>query len=449
MRRPIRKRGLLVLLLSVGQFICLTLAVLWFANLVNRSVHRIVREWILESSVQFAALMTNLIGEMGLTDVRPGTEDWQRLQRIVETARLPNEGYLCIIDADTGDILCHPDYREPGTTTAASLNGVVLHHPLGDQPIVQPAGYGKDAPYAAVGWADFPDGRYFIAARALPALGIQVVAYQRAESVAGVIDEFTGRIRMIGIGVTVGLTILLAMTTYSIVNRYENRMAYINENLEELVQKRSRALLQSRSAVILGLAKLAESRDDETGRHLERIRRYVEILGRYMLRKHPEVNRDFADTIVETSALHDIGKVGVPDQVLLKAGPLTDDEREQIKRHTTIGGDTLLAVKQRWGDDTFLVTACEIAFAHHERWDGGGYPFGLKGDMIPLSARIVALADVYDALTTKRVYKEAMSHDAARDAIVSASGAQFDPDVVDAFVATEDQFRAVRDELGE
>jgi response regulator RpfG family c-di-GMP phosphodiesterase len=206
---------------------------------------------------------------------------------------------------------------------------------------------------------------------------------------------------------------------------------------------RARALLQSRSAVILGLAKLAESRDDETGEHLDRIRRYVRILGEKLLETHPEVDREFVETIVETSALHDIGKVGIPDRVLLKEGTLTDEQRVIINKHPLIGGDTLLAVKRRWGDDQFLVTACEIVFAHHERWDGAGYPFGLEGDMIPLSARIVALADVYDALTSPRVYKPEMAHVEARAIIEQGRGTQFDPDVVDAFLVAEDDFRRV------
>ena len=135
--------------------------------------------------------------------------------------------------------------------------------------------------------------------------------------------------------------------------------------------------------------------------------------------------------------------VRIPAAVLLKPGRLSDHERERIQRHTTIGGDTLLALKRRWGDDPFLVTACEIAFAHHERYDGTGYPFGLEGDVIPLSARIVALADVYDALTCERVYKRAMRHDEAREAILDKRGTHFDPMVVDAFLEREEGFRRV------
>lgn len=228
-----------------------------------------------------------------------------------------------------------------------------------------------------------------------------------------------------------------------LVLRYERRLAEAMLEVERQNDRRIEARLQSRSAVILGLAKLAESRDDETGRHLERVRAYVRLIAEALEPRVEEIDRDFIETVVETSSLHDIGKVGIPDAVLLKPGRLNDEERERVQRHTTIGGDTLLALKRKWGEDPFLVTACEIAFAHHEWYDGSGYPFGLAGDLIPLSARIVAVADVYDALTCERVYKRAMSHAEARDAILDRRGAQFDPMVVDAFLEQEDAIRGV------
>ncbi len=234
------------------------------------------------------------------------------------------------------------------------------------------------------------------------------------------------------------------LVTVAVVRRYERLLVQKNEELEALVRQRSAALLKTRDAVIFGLAKLAESRDDETGQHLERIRQYVRVLACELSRKRPELTPEYIRLLELTSALHDVGKVGVPDAVLLKPGRLDADEIEQMRKHPLIGGDCLLAIKQRLGEDDFLETACEIAFAHHEHWDGSGYPFGLKGEDIPLAARIVALADVYDALTTRRVYKEAFTHEQARDIIVSASGKQFDPQVVEAFLAREDDFRRIR-----
>jgi len=203
----------------------------------------------------------------------------------------------------------------------------------------------------------------------------------------------------------------------------------------------------SREAMILALAKLAESRDDDTGKHLERICTYVELLVQEIARFRPDINGEWARTLPSTAALHDIGKVGIPDAVLRKPGTLTDEERRVMQAHTTIGGDTLIAVKQRWSEDAFLIMAAEIALAHHERWDGTGYPYGLAGEDIALSARIVAVADVYDALTSERCYKQAMPHEQAASIIRNGAGSHFDPNVVRAFEAVEARFRETAERL--
>ena len=148
-------------------------------------------------------------------------------------------------------------------------------------------------------------------------------------------------------------------------------------------------------------------------------------------------------TLASTAVLHDIGKVGIPDAVLRKPSALTDEERLTIEQHPLIGGDTLKEIKRRWGEDPFLVTAGQVCFGHHERWDGTGYPAGLRGEAIPMAARIVALADVYDALTSERAYKDAVTHEKARQMITEASGTQFDPMVVQAFIEVEDKFSKI------
>ena len=196
---------------------------------------------------------------------------------------------------------------------------------------------------------------------------------------------------------------------------------------------------------IFGLARLAESRDPETGEHLDRTSRYVQIISEILL-KDLNLNKEEHEQTVwdytRCSPLHDIGKVGLPDAILCKPGKVTAEEFDVIKTHTTIGGDTLRDIENRlrWGSNTFLTTGKDIAYAHHEKWNGSGYPFGLAGEDIPLAARIMALADVYDALTSKRCYKDAFSHEKAREIIVGDSGTHFDPDVVEAFLAVEDQF---------
>ena len=210
--------------------------------------------------------------------------------------------------------------------------------------------------------------------------------------------------------------------------------------------------LETRDLAIFALAKLAESRDPETGAHLERMRLYARILANRLaaMGKHREqVDLEFVRMIYLTSPLHDIGKVGIPDSVLLKPGRLDAEEFEIMKRHTLIGAETLDAALGHHPGARFLEMARDIALAHHERWDGGGYPRGLAGEDIPLCGRIVAVADVYDALTTKRKYKEAFPHELARSIIVEESGTHFDPDVIEAFTACEDEFNRVCDEFAE
>ncbi len=205
--------------------------------------------------------------------------------------------------------------------------------------------------------------------------------------------------------------------------------------------------LETRDVALFAMAKLAESRDPETGEHLERMRDYARILAQHLAvcsRSRDIVDAEYVRLIYLTSPLHDIGKVGIPDSVLLKPGRLTDREFQIMKTHTTIGADTLDAAVRKYPGVAYLRMAKEIALTHHERFDGNGYPAGLLADEIPLCGRIAALADVYDALTSKRVYKEAFAHDVARAIILEESGSHFDPALVEAFLQNEEQFIAVR-----
>jgi putative two-component system response regulator len=202
--------------------------------------------------------------------------------------------------------------------------------------------------------------------------------------------------------------------------------------------------------MVFTLAKLAESRDIQTGMHLDRMREYCRVLADELSgweQFKDEVDGDFVELLYLTCPLHDIGKVGIPDSVLLKPGPLSGEEFEIMKMHTTIGGETLAAATKAHPEAEFLVMAREIAMTHHERFDGEGYPHRLKGEDIPLCGRITALADVYDALTSKRVYKASFSHETARQIIVDGSGTQFDPNVVEAFLRREDSFIAIAQNL--
>lgn len=233
---------------------------------------------------------------------------------------------------------------------------------------------------------------------------------------------------------------------FGVMGDYTNRMI-------EALRDRTEEVQRTQDVTILSLASLAETRDNETGAHILRTQRYVRALA-LELRGHPRfykaLDPDSIDLLYKSAPLHDIGKVGVPDAILLKPGKLTAEEFETMKKHTVYGRDALIkaeAALDGGADDSFLKHAREISYSHHEKWDGSGYPEGLKGEGIPVSARLMALADVYDALISKRVYKEAFTHEKARDIIMQGGGSHFDPAVVEAFAAIEDKFVEIAAEL--
>lgn len=220
-----------------------------------------------------------------------------------------------------------------------------------------------------------------------------------------------------------------------------------NEYLEFKVAKRARQLAAVQEVTLLALASLAEVRDPETGNHLRRTQNYMRIVGQH-LRNHPRFSSYLDDGVIDLlfkcAPLHDIGKVGIPDRILLKAGPYEPCEFEIMKTHPTLGYEALLHAQEATADSIeFLEVAKQIVYSHHEKWDGSGYPQGLAGDAIPIPARLMALADVYDALISRRVYKPALSHAQASQIILNGRGTHFDPDVVDAFLASGDEFQAI------
>lgn len=219
------------------------------------------------------------------------------------------------------------------------------------------------------------------------------------------------------------------------------------DHLEELVFNRTKELELTRDATIFTLSSLAETRDYDTGGHIRRTQEYVRTLA-MTLSANPKwadfLNTTTIDLIYKSAPLHDIGKVGIPDAILLKPGRLTDEEFNVMKKHTILGRDTILRAEEFMHNRNasgFLRFARQIAYTHHEKWDGSGYPQGLKGKQIPLPGRIMAVADVYDALISKRVYKLPFTHAKARNILLEGSGSHFDPDVVAAFMACEDVFR--------
>ena len=224
-----------------------------------------------------------------------------------------------------------------------------------------------------------------------------------------------------------------------------------NLHLEELVTEKVREISNSQLATIHAVSKLAESRDDDTGHHIERTQTFSNILAEKM-QENPRyagcINVTFVENIYNASPLHDIGKVGISDNILLKPGKLTPEEFEVMKTHAMIGANTLIATRNKYPKNAFVNMGIAIARSHHEKWDSSGYPDGLVGEDIPLSARIMAVSDVYDALRSKRPYKPAFTHEKSCEIIMEGTGRHFDPAVIHAFTAVEAEFADIRERMG-
>lgn len=248
----------------------------------------------------------------------------------------------------------------------------------------------------------------------------------------------------------VGNHLKLSLTSQLLRTRNENLEQLVAERTQDILRQsdelmqRKQELIAAQGATITAFCILAEARDNETGNHIRRTQHYVQALAE-RLRDHPRFSQELDDETIrllfKSAPLHDIGKVAIPDAILCKPGKLTPAEWEVMRRHAEYGRDAIQAAQKELGETGgFLRYAGEIAYSHHERWDGGGYPLGLAGDAIPLSARLMAVADVYDALISKRVYKDAFTHERAIAMIAEERGSHFDPDVADALLDIAETF---------
>ena len=217
--------------------------------------------------------------------------------------------------------------------------------------------------------------------------------------------------------------------------------------LEQEVEARTRETVLLKDVIIEAMGELAEHRDPETGSHIHRTKEYVKLLAQALVRQGlflDQLTPEYIDLLYKSAPLHDIGKVAIRDSILLKPGKLTKEEFEDMKQHAIFGEEVIANLEQMAGQPTsFLKCAKEIAGSHHERWDGGGYPRGLKGEAIPLAGRIMAIADVYDALISKRVYKDSMTHEEALEIMKQSRGNHFDPYILDVFLEIETEFYRV------
>ncbi len=299
------------------------------------------------------------------------------------------------------------------------------------------------------GTIDLPDGPAVAVARALPE-GYALLYRPLAPIQAG-IALLKGDLGSLGLIALAWVCVLQAVVTCLVISRFRDTLKVQEAQSSHDALRQAQQLTRARDAIIFGLARLADSRDADTGDHLERMTRYVRMLTE-AARRHPkfsaQITPGFVRLISLSAALHDVGKVGIEDRILQKRGSLVPNERERMQHHTLIAAECLRDIARRVGASPLLDMAYEIAIAHHERWDGAGYPLGLRGERIPLAARIVAVADVYDAMASRRVYKAALPHAECVTYIRESAGSHFDPDLVDVFLTVEADFAAVARQFG-
>jgi putative two-component system response regulator len=236
------------------------------------------------------------------------------------------------------------------------------------------------------------------------------------------------------------------VATHLSMSKMRAQLQQHNRNLGQLVAEKVKEINDAQIGTIYALAKLAENRDNETGKHVDRVQSYTKVLAESM-RECPQykdrINEEYVMDLFYTTPLHDIGKVAIPDRILLKPGPLDPQEFEIMKTHTVLGVKTLDTIHKKYPNNTLLTMGVAVTRSHHEKWDGSGYPDGLSGEAIPLAGRIMAIADVYDALRSQRVYKEQFSHEKACRIMIEGRGSHFDPGIVDVFQSVAPDFNDI------
>lgn len=440
----IKSRFFLLALLIASQAACLGFGVAWATGWLWNAFEVVVHSHVLAEGKARAHGLAVRAKNMELESAEPGTKGWEELQELCESAEIPHDGFVCVMRRDNGAMLCHPDLAEdPGLLRLFPGRHLIITEET-SAPVTALVQQAENSDIQLVtGKVDLEGKLHVFTGFSLPELNAILAVYQSDIAIEQFIASTIRPVIQVGYVLAIFIVGATAIITSFLINRYEQGLAEANALLERQVNERTRSLLRTRNAVIFGLAKLAESRDADTGQHLERIRSYANILASELAKTNPEIDHRFVADIAVASSLHDIGKVGIPDAVLLKPDKLTPTERRAMELHTVLGSNCLSAIQAQLEDDDFLELAQQIAESHHEHWDGSGYPHGIQGIEIPLGARIVALADVYDALTTSRPYKEAISHADTVEWIATRYATQFDPAVVEAFIAREKDFQRI------
>lgn len=433
-----------VILISTVQLMLLLIAVvLLFAWLGEITDEKVAQQTCLNNQV-IGKHLVDSIESATIRNIR-GESDSDRddLVSMIGKIKLPNQGFVWVLDKTSGKLIHgHSGNRSvvresPGKLPIWSVVSGTLLGKLVDTISNVPS------KRMACGKLKLDGSDNVVSAHLLPQLNaVLVIGQQTAPATKGLAGSLSNAKNFVFAG-TLLLGLICTCCTVIILGRISERVSSHHDGLEKKVSNGARELVRTKNAVIFGLAKLAESRDNDTGEHLDRIRSYVTFLAEELAASNAEIDEEFVRNLSLASSLHDIGKVGIPDSILLKPGSLTPEERGIMELHTLIGGECLDAIHARLGENAFMHIARQVAYYHHERWDGTGYPHSLKGEEIPLVARIVAVADVYDALTSKRPYKKAMTHLESKAIIIAGSGKHFDPAIVEAFLKLEDKFEEI------
>lgn len=437
--RFLRRGKVVAVLVGLLQAIIFASGWLWVYEETHEAVASNVEGIIVQSNMMAAEAVQRALGGIPNVD-NPDSEGWKRTQEVIESIELGGEGFMCVLDND-GKIACHPDIdSDPylkeinlGEQMLLDLNGQAQGR-LGNS---QAAGI-------ATGVADFGlGGKHYVATVQDPTTGSRLVIHQPVSGLEAAIGTTSASVLAASLLIGIPMILLTAGLAALLVGAHDKKMARWNSQLETMVAERTESLVRSHRTVLFGIAKLAEHRDNDTGKHVERMCIYSRILAERYASQFGGIDEAWVGDVEIAAAMHDIGKVSIPDSILLKPGKLTEEEFDRMKLHASVGEEALMSVREEAEDTTLLDLGIEIAGGHHERWDGKGYPRGLAGTSIPLSARIVAVADVFDALMSKRPYKDAMPFDKVQTIIRESSGEHFDPQVVECFEAVADELRQV------
>lgn len=431
---------LIIVFISTVQLALTLLSVAWLFGWIHDRTNDIAQEQIGEVNRFIAGQIADRVDQMELHDITVGTEDWRKLQRFVASTDLPEHGFVSVVDSETGKIVCHPNVNQDLTLLEKTWDDFRLSP---DDPSLISEFAEKRIQKGSHILLSINSQQYVVHGTEIVDLNAIVLTHQRISGVHAVSSLLISSLKNFSFAVALNIGLLGTVLNIFMVKRIVDEDERIQSGLEQKVEERTDQLRQTKNAIIFGLAKLAESRDNDTGEHLDRIRKYVTILAKDLASVYKEIDDEFIYNLGIASSLHDIGKVGIPDSILLKPGKLTSLERSIMEKHTIIGGECLEAISSKLGDNDFLEIAREVAYWHHEQWDGNGYPHQLNDDEIPISARIVAVCDVYDALTSRRPYKRAMTHSESRAIILSGAGQKFDPEIIAAFLRHEAEFQQI------